>query len=90
MINNFKKPGEQKIQLTMKLKFMSSADSKEKLTMHTKSDRTDNMIGKGKDKIIEKLLHLFLRRYHTGLEQSVKVAIFCLIISMVCIKSVVT
>ena len=90
MINNLKKPGEQKIQLTMKLKFMSSTDSNEKLTMHTKSDSTDNMIGKGKDKIIEKLLHLFLRRYQTCLEQSIKVVIFCLIISMDCIKSVVT
>ena len=38
----------------MKLKFMSSTDSNEKLTMHTKIDSTDNMIGKGKDKIIEK------------------------------------
>ena len=71
----------------MKLKFMSSADSNENLTMHTMSDSTDNMIGKGKDKIIEKRLHLFLRRYQTGLEESIKA---CLIISMDYIKSVVT
>lgn len=38
----------------MKLKFMSSTDSNEKLTMHTKTDSKDNMIGKGKGKIIEK------------------------------------
>ena len=35
MINNFKNSGEQKIQLTMKPKFMTSTDSNEKRTIHT-------------------------------------------------------
>ena len=53
----------------MKTKFMSSVDSNEKLTVHTESDNTDNMIDKDKDEIIQKLVDLLLRRYPTGLEQ---------------------
>ena len=48
---------------------MSSVDSNEKLTVHTESDNTDNMIDKDKDEIIQKLVDLLLRRYPTGLEQ---------------------
>ena len=41
MIRNFKKSDEQKNQLTMKPKFMSSKDSNEKRTMHAKSDNVE-------------------------------------------------
>ena len=60
---------------------MSSVDSNEKLTVHTKSNNTDNMIDKDKDEIIQKLVDLLLRRYPTGREQSMKVKILCLVMS---------
>lgn len=41
MISNFKKSDEQKNQLTMKPKFMSSKDSIEKRTMHARSDSVE-------------------------------------------------
>lgn len=68
---------------------MPSTGSTGNPTMHTKKDSTDNMIDKGKDKIIQKICHLFLRTYQTGLEQSVKVAILCFIMSIDCSKSVI-
>ena len=44
MINSFKKSDKRKVQLTMKPKFMSSADSNEKHTIHTKDDNIKIMI----------------------------------------------
>ena len=43
MISNFKKSDEQKNQLTMKPKFMSSKDSIEKRTMHARSDNVETI-----------------------------------------------
>ena len=53
MISTFKKPDEQKIQLTMKPKFMSSTCSNEKQTLHAKCDNIGIMIGKDTDEITE-------------------------------------
>ena len=52
IIDNLKKSGEWKIQLTMKPKFMSSADSNEKRKMYSKSDSVKVMIGNDTNKII--------------------------------------
>ena len=41
MINNHKTQGEWKIQLTMSINFISSKDSDETHTMHTKSDNIE-------------------------------------------------
>ena len=40
MINDHKKLGEKKIQLTMSINFISSKDSNENHSMHTKSDNS--------------------------------------------------
>ena len=43
MINYIKKSGKWKIHLTMKIKFILSKDSNEKLLMYSKSDNRDIM-----------------------------------------------
>ena len=62
MINNFKKIGERKIQLTMKTEFMLSTDSNEKRLLHIKSDNVEIMIDNDTDKIIQELFDSFLWR----------------------------
>ena len=68
LIGNHKTKGEWKIQLTMKLNFISSQDSKETHTMHTKSDNIEIMIGNKTDKIIEGLFNFLLQKYQKVLE----------------------
>ena len=53
VINDLKKFGGWKIQLTMKPKFMSLTDSNKKRTMYSKSDSSIVMIGNGTDEIIQ-------------------------------------
>ena len=53
VINDLKKFGGWKIQLTMKSKFMSLTDSNKKRTMYSKSDSSIVMIGNGTDEIIQ-------------------------------------
>lgn len=68
--------GEWKIQLTMKMKFMSSEDGGESQHICSKSDDREIMIGADANEIIKELLNSLLQRYQTGLEQSLKSA-FC-------------
>ena len=57
-----------KIQLTMAINFISSKNSDETRTMHTKSNNVEIMMGSETDQIIENLLEFFLQKYQEGLE----------------------
>ena len=63
---------EWKIQLTMAINFISSKDSDETRTMHTKSKNVEIMIGSEIDGIIEDLFDSFLQKYQEGLEESMR------------------
>ena len=69
MINDNKTQGKWKIQLTIVINFPFSKDSKETLTMHTKSDNTENLIINETDEIIDKLFESFLQKYQNGLKR---------------------
>ena len=53
MINYHKSEEEWKIQLTLAINFMSSKDSEETRTMHTKSHNIEIMMGNETDEIIK-------------------------------------
>ena len=53
---------EWKIQLTMTINFVSSKDSDETRTMHTKSNNVEIMIGSETDKLIEDLFESFFSK----------------------------
>ena len=53
MINNHKTQGIWKIHLTIAIDFISSKDSDETCTMHTKSDNVETIMGSETDEIIE-------------------------------------
>ena len=53
-IINYKTQGEWKIHLTMSINFISSEDSDETRTMHTKSNNIENMMGNQTAEIIKK------------------------------------
>ena len=61
-----------KIQLTMAINFISSKDSDETRTMHTKSNNVEIMIGSETNEIIKKLFESFLQKYQDGLEESIR------------------
>ena len=69
IINDNETIGEWKIQLTMKINFVSSKDSNETRTMHTTSFNIEIMIGNQTDEIIEKLFESILKRYQKGSEE---------------------
>ena len=64
--------GKWKIQLTMATNLISSKDSDETRTMHTKSNNVEIMIGSETDKIIKELFEPFLQKYQKGLEESMR------------------
>ena len=63
---------EWKIQLTMGIDFISSKDSDETRTMHTKSNNVEIMMGSETDEVIEELFKSFLPKYQEGIEDSVR------------------
>ena len=65
-------PSEWKIQLTMAINFISSKNSDETRTMHTKSNNVEIMMGSETDEIIEELFKYFLQKYQEGLEESIR------------------
>ena len=69
MINNHNAHGEWKIQLAMRINFISSLDANEFCTMHKKSDNIVILVDTETDDIINELFKSFLRRYQEGLEQ---------------------
>ena len=72
MIDNHKADGEWKIQLIMRINFISSLDTNEFRTMHTKSDNTEIMMSTETDDIINELFECFLRKYQERLETKMK------------------
>ena len=61
MINNHKTRREWKIQLTMRINFISHKDSEETRTMYTKSRDIEIMRCNKTDEIIKKLLNPFYK-----------------------------
>ena len=72
MINDHKTRIEWEIQLTMQINFISSKDSKETCTMHTKSHNREIMMGNEPDEIIEKLFEPLSQSYQKDLEGSMR------------------
>ena len=64
--------GERKIQLTMVINFISSKDSRETRTMHTKTDNIETMMASETDYIIDELFKSLLQKYQEGLEESMR------------------
>ena len=52
--------------------FISSKDSDETRTMHTKSNNVEIMFGTEKMKLLRTFLNLFLQKYQEGLEESMR------------------
>ena len=56
----------------MEINFISSKDSDETRTMHTKSNNVEIMIGSETNEIIKDLFKSFLQKYQEGLEESMR------------------
>ena len=56
----------------MVINFISSKDSDETRTMHTKSNNVEIMIGSETNQITEDLFESFLQKYQEGLEESMR------------------
>ena len=73
---DYKTSGERKIQLTMKINFVSSKDDSDEIrTMHTKSGNVHIFMGSETDEIIEELFESLLQNYQNyqrDLEESVR------------------
>ena len=63
MIDNHKTHSEWKIQLVMKIIFVSSLDADEIRIMHTKSNNIGFMSGTETNDVLNELFKSFLRRY---------------------------
>ena len=72
MINNHKAQGEWKIQLVMKIKFISSLDDDELREKYTKSDNVEIMSGTETSDAINELFKSFFRRYQEGLQTKMR------------------
>ena len=73
MINNHKTLGEWKIQLSMKINFVSSKDySDETRTTSNWSDNIEIIMGNETYDNIDELIKSFLQRYQENLEKSMK------------------
>ena len=68
MINNNRTYGERKIQLTMRITFISYLDTGEFHIMHSKIDNAKIMMCIETDDIIDELPESFLKKYQNGLE----------------------
>ena len=72
MIDGYKSKGEWKIQITMRIIFISFIDKNETQVMHTKSDNVEIMNGTDTSDAINKLINSFMKRYQEGLETKMK------------------
>ena len=63
MIDDYKSKGERKIQITMRIIFISFIDKNEPQVMHTKSDNVEIMNGTDTSDAINKLINSFMKRY---------------------------
>ena len=76
LIDDYKAKGEWKIQLSMRITFVSCTDANETLEMHTKSDNITIMSGIEIEDIINELFNAFSKRYQEGLETKMKESSF--------------
>ena len=72
MIDNHKAHGEWKIQLVMKIIFISSLDTSEFREMHTKSNNIEIMSGTETSDAINEIFKSFLKRYQERLETKMR------------------
>ena len=72
MINDKRKKGEWKVQLIMKINFISSKNFNETEDMYSTSDNFEIMIGGDTNEIIKNLFNSILKRYQKGLEVSMR------------------
>ena len=72
VINDYKAKGEWKIQLVMRVIFVSFIDKNETQVMHTKSDNVKIMNGIDTNEAINKLIKSFTKRCQEGLETKMK------------------
>ena len=72
MIDNHKVRSKWKIQLVMRIIFVSFIDANETLVMHTKSDNTVIMSGTDTNDVINEFFDTFVRRYQEGFETKMK------------------
>ena len=72
MIDFYKSKGEWKIQITMRIIFISFIDKNETQVLHTKSDNVEIMNGTDTSDAINKLINFFMKRYQQGLETKMK------------------
>ena len=72
MIDDHKSKDEWKIQLSMRIIFVSFTDASETLEMHTKSDNIAIMRGAENEDIIYELFNTFRKRYREGLETKMR------------------
>ena len=68
LIDYQKARGEWKLQLSMKVTFVSFTDNDKKQIMYTKSDNVNIIQGYATDDIIDELFNTFKQRYQSGLE----------------------
>ena len=72
MIDNYKDRGEWKIQLSMRIIFVSYIDKNETQVMHTKSDNIEIMIDTDTSDAINQRIDSFMKRYQEGLETKMR------------------
>ena len=83
-INNLKKSGKGKIQLTIANSFICSIDNDEEFVIHSKSDNIEIMIMIKTGKVIEELFKSLKNRYQKNLKTK-KSSEFSLIMFIYCI-----
>ena len=76
LINDHKSKGEWKIQLSMRIIFVSFKDANETREMHTKSDSITIMRGVETEDITNELFNTFRGRYQEGLETKMRGSTF--------------
>ena len=72
MINDHKTRREWKIQLTIRINFISHKDSEETRTMCTKSHNIEIMKGNETDEIIKRPFEFLLQNYQKKIEEPIK------------------
>ena len=72
MIDDYKSKGEWKIQITVRIIFISFIDKNETQEMYTKSDNVEIMNGTYTSDAINERIDSFMKRYQEGLETKMK------------------
>ena len=72
MMDDYKSKGEWKIQITMRIIFITFINKNKTQVMHTKSDNVKIMNGTDTSDAINELIDSFMKRYQEGLETKMK------------------